>query len=87
VWARVPAELRDAAAVVGGILGAAELTGCVAYRTAEAFAADAARHLNDPSWFEGPVLYGFTIANAMALPFRACPGWMRFFAVPAEALE
>src|SRR5215471_13086409 len=56
VWARVPAELREAAGVVGGILGAAELTDCVAYRTAAAFAADAAHHLNDPSWFEGPVL-------------------------------
>ena len=84
VWARVPAELREAAAVVGGIIGAAELTGCVAYRTAEAFAADAARHLNEPSWFEGPVLYGFTVADATPLPFRAYPGWMRFFAVEAD---
>jgi hypothetical protein len=87
VWARVPAELREAAAVVGGIIGAAEVTGCLAYRTAEAFAADAGRHLNDPSWFEGPVLYGFLIANAQPLPFRACPGWMRFFAVPPEGIS
>src|SRR5438270_5636123 len=84
VWAQVPAELRAAAAVVGGIVGAAELTGCLAYRTAAAFALDVARHLNDASWFEGPVLYGFTIANPIVLPFRAYPGWMRFFQVPAE---
>ena len=84
VWARVPPELREAAEGVGGIIGAAELTGCLAYRTVAAFAADAELHLNDPSWFQGPVQYGFTIANPTALPFRAFPGWMRFFRVPAN---
>jgi hypothetical protein len=82
-WARLPPELQAAAAQVGGIIGAAELTDCVAYRSPAAFAADAARHLNDPSWFQGPVLYGFIIANPTPLPFRAFPGWMRFFVVEA----
>jgi hypothetical protein len=80
-WQLVPEELREEARQGGGIIGAAELTDCLAYRTAEAFAADCARHRNDPSWFEGPVLYGFRFVNAVVLPFRRYPGWMRFFEV------
>lgn len=88
VWALVPAELRQAAEIVGGIVGVAELTHCLAYRTAETFAAHRHLHLNDPSWFRGPVLYGFAFANPAVLPFRPYPGWMRFFRVavgPSEA--
>jgi uncharacterized protein (UPF0264 family) len=80
-WAHVPPELRDRARLLGGVLGVGELTGCVAYRSRDAFAADRARHLNDPSWFAPPALYGFTFANLSALPFHRCPGWMRFFEV------
>ena len=83
-WAWVPPELADAARLVGGIIGAAELTGCRTYRTPDAFAADAHLHLNDPSWFRPPALYGFTLAHAAVLPFRELPGWMRFFPVPDE---
>ena len=39
-WAYVPAELQETARLCGGILGAAELTGCVTYRTLEDFARD-----------------------------------------------
>ena len=84
VWALLPEELRDAAALVGGIVGAAELTACLPYRTEEAFAADRALHLNDPSWYEGPVLYGFVFTAATAVPFRRYAGWMRFFPVRDE---
>jgi hypothetical protein len=80
-WALVPAELREAAQLLGGLVGAAELTACLTYRTDEEFGADRERHLNDPSWFQGPVLYGFVFAGAAVLPFRRCPGWMRFFPV------
>jgi hypothetical protein len=83
-WAWVPSELREDARRVGGIIGVGELTGCLAYREAEAFAADANRHLNDPTWFRPPVLYGFTFVNLSPLPFRAYPGWMRFFPVHEE---
>jgi hypothetical protein len=83
-WDWVPPELADAARLVGGLVGAADLTGCVAYRSPAAFAADGHRHLNDPSWFRPPVLYGFTFAGAEATPFRRLPGWMRFFPVSAE---
>jgi uncharacterized protein (UPF0264 family) len=83
-WALVPPSLRAAAGLTGGIVGAGELTGCKTYRSRKAFAADQAAHLNDPSWFGGSPLYGFLFADLCALPFRACPGWMRFFPVPAE---
>ncbi len=80
-WAHVPQELERVARLVGGIVGAGDLVECRSYRSAEAFARDQAKHLNDPSWFEKPILYGFAFANLTALPFRACPGWMRFFPV------
>ncbi len=83
-WAKLPAELRQQAALVGGIVGVGELTGCIAYRNAEVFAADQQRHLNDPAWFREPVLYGFTFVNLTTLPFRKYPGWVKFFRVEAE---
>ncbi len=81
VWARVPAELLDAARLTGGIIGAGDILSCIRYRTAEAFVRDQDRHLNDPSWFEPRGLYGFTFANLTPLSFFAYPGWMRFFEV------
>ena len=80
-WAHVPPALLDTALLRGGLIGAGELTGCVAYRSLEAFRADQARHLNESSWFMPPVLYGFTFRALGVLPFRPCPGWMRFFPV------
>ena len=84
IWAQLPDALRDEARLVGGIIGSCELTGCLAYRTAAAFAADCPRHLNRAEWFRPPVLYGFTVAQATPLPFRPYPGWLRFFPVQAE---
>jgi hypothetical protein len=84
-WAHVTSrELQAAAEQFGGIVGAAELIDCLSYRTPEAFAADRPRHLNDPAWFKPPVLYGFAFAGMEPLPYRRLPGWMRFFAVPAD---
>jgi len=83
-WAHIdPPELKAVAELAGGIIGAADLTGCVDYRSQAAFAADQTKHLNDPTWFKPPVLYGFTFAAMEVLPFRRLPGWMRFFPVPA----
>jgi hypothetical protein len=84
-WALVPDELREAAQQVGGIIGAGELTDCLTYRTLEGFTADQARHLNDPAWFEPPVMYGFTFTQMAPVPFRRYSGWMRFFPVEDEA--
>jgi hypothetical protein len=80
----LPEELREKARLGGGIVGAGEIMGCVAYRTLEAFAADQEKHRNEPSWFEGPLLYGFVFANVVETPFCAYPGWMRFFPVEAQ---
>jgi hypothetical protein len=86
-WKHVPKELMEAAHLLGGIIGEADLTGCVMYRTLEAFTKDQPRHLNEPEWFDGSVLYGFTFAKAAVLPFRKFPGWMRFFPVPEEEFK
>jgi hypothetical protein len=80
-WAHVPEAVLPAARLLGGIVGAGDLVTCVAYRSLDDFAADQSRHLNELSWFEEPVLYGFVFANLEVLPFRRYPGWMRFFAV------
>jgi hypothetical protein len=80
-WALVPLELHEAARLTGGVIGAADLTGVVIYRSPKLFVADQKRHLNDPSWFQPPHLYGFVFANPRPLPFRPCPGNVRFFTV------
>jgi hypothetical protein len=80
-WELVPRRLLEQARLLGGIIGVADLIDCLSYRSVEAFAADRERHRNDPAWFSPPVLYGFVFANMNPLPFRAYPGWMRFFEV------
>jgi ASCH domain-containing protein len=80
-WKHVPKELEEAAHLLGGIIGEADLTGCLMYRSRETFVGDQARHLNEPDWFDGSILYGFTFDDASVLPFRKYPGWMRFFPV------
>jgi hypothetical protein len=86
-WALVPPELLDAARLVGGIIGAGELLDCLSYRSAELFARDQTRHLNELVWFEPQGLFGFVFDRLAPLPFHPCPGWMRFFDVklPAES--
>jgi len=80
-WALVPEKLREEAKLGGGIIGETELTDCKEYRSLDSFALDQRLHLNDPSWFEPPLLYGFTFAHTVQLPFRKCSGWFRFFPV------
>src|SRR5262249_16503989 len=83
-WSLVPAALLEEARLVGGLIGTCDLTGCIGYRTQQAFAADQKRHLNDPNWFRPPILYGFRMANPAATPFRKYPGWVRFFPIKDE---
>jgi ASCH domain len=80
-WAHVPPELLSLAKQGGGIIGEADLTGCVAYRHIDKFTDDQLRHLNAPAWYLGPVMFGFVFANPTVLPFRKYSGWMRFFSV------
>jgi hypothetical protein len=82
-WALVPPHLLAMARLSGGIIGAGEITTCRSYRSLKAFVADRARHLNAPAWFQAG-LYGFVFTNLTVLPFRAYPGWLRFFPVEDE---
>ena len=79
-WVTTP-ELRAAAGLRGGVVGVGELTGCVAYATAAAFAADAGRHLNAPDWYVEAGLFGLTFRDLRPVPFFAVPGNTFFFRV------
>lgn len=83
-WAMVPADLLPLAQLNGGIVGVAELSDCLTYSNLEDFVRDQERHLNDPSWFEPPTMYGFAFVGPRVLPFRKYPGWVRFFPVAAQ---
>src|SRR5947209_2557752 len=86
-WAHITTpELKAAAELVGGIIGAADLTGCLAYRMPEAFAADQSRHLNAPAWFKPPVLYDFTFGAIEELAFPAAAG-KRASSVPVRVSQ
>ena len=80
-WKHVPEPMRPLAQLQGGIIGAVELTECRRYADLAAFLVDQAAHYNEASWFEPPLLYGFTFVKAEVLPFQAYPGWFRFFQV------
>ena len=81
-WTRVTAAIRALAELRGGIIGEGDLVGCLSYDDAERFAGDRDRHLNDPSWFEPPILYGFSFRSLRVVAFRALAGNTRFFRVP-----
>lgn len=79
-WINSP-ELALAADLRGGIVGEASITGYRMYRTKKQFAADQDRHLNDPDWFQPPVMFGFEFRNARPLPFQPAKGQTKFFEV------
>jgi (5-formylfuran-3-yl)methyl phosphate synthase len=86
-WARLPRHCEDAARLGGGIVGEAELVECRVYKTREAFARDRLLHLNEPSWFQAPAMYGFVFADAKPLPFRRFTGSLYFFNVPSPPVR
>jgi hypothetical protein len=86
-WALVNTpELEALAALRGGVLGVVELTACLKYHTAEAFAAAAGQHRNAPSWFR-PGLHGFVFQNPRPIAYHACPGRTLFFTVEGIILS
>jgi hypothetical protein len=80
-WSHVTDEIRPTTQLLGGIIGVGEISDCLVYRTAEAFTADCGRHLNDPSWFREPALFGFVFVQLRPLPFQKVSGNVRFFRV------
>jgi hypothetical protein len=86
-WNLLPCELLGSACQVGGFVGAGQLIDCLSYRDRNAFALDQAKHLNDPSWFQEPIMYGFVFDELTVLPFRSYSGWMRFFEVEESILR
>jgi hypothetical protein len=82
-WRRLPDDLRDSAAQLGGIVGSVVLTGCVAYASRQAFAADRILHLNEADWFRPPTMYGFVLTDPAVEPFRPLLGNIKFFPVAA----
>ena len=86
-WAALDTpELTILAERRGGILGVAEMVGCVRYDTPESFAADGDRHFNAPDWFNPPRLYGFVFEGARPVRFEPWPGNTVFFSVPGYTL-
>jgi hypothetical protein len=83
----VPDDLKPLAQLTGGIIGSAELFGCLLYRTAGGFLSDATKHFNLPDWFVPPKMYGFQFRGAREEPFRACKGNVRFFRVDVPEAE
>lgn len=84
-WAKVPPHLLPSTELRGGIIGSARLVGVRDYHHFEDFARDISLHLNEPSWFERPPLFGFEFAEPLVLPFRPYSGWVRFFRI--EGIE
>jgi hypothetical protein len=88
-WALVAGDrnLRAATEVRGGVVGVSELTDCLTYATARAFAADRGRHLNEPAWYRPPRMYGFVLAEARPVAFVPCIGYTFFFTVHGVVLS
>jgi hypothetical protein len=80
-WKLVPKFLLAKTSMAGGIIGVAELTDCVTYESVETFEADRIFHLNEPSWYSPPCMFGFKFANAQFVPFRKMRGYVRFFSI------
>jgi hypothetical protein len=86
-WALVATpELRVLAECRGGLIGAAELTACVRYASAEEFAGATGAHRNNPDWYRPGGLYGFVFQNPGVIAYHACPGRTLFFTVEGITL-
>jgi ASCH domain len=83
-WAWLPDPLKPAAAIVGGLIGTVEITGCVPYSDVATFRTDRFLHFNDAAWFKPPMMYGFLLAHAKPVAFRPIIGNIKFFPVGPE---
>ena len=87
-WERIATpELQAAAELRGGLIGVANLVACKGYASARSFTADANLHLNEPSWFAPPRIYGFVLRDIRALDFYPYVGQTLFFRVDGYKLS
>lgn len=86
-WRLLSEEAASTAELRGGLIGAARLVTCKTYCNVETFTADQKLHLNEPSWFEQPMLYGFVFAEPRRIEFQRYSGWFRFFPVEVAAAQ
>lgn len=85
-WARITTpELKELAALRGGIIGIGEIAECRAYDTPAVFAADTELHLNAPDWFLPPRLHGFVFRDTRPTIFYPYTGQTMFFKVDGLA--
>ena len=78
--------MKELAALRGGIIGVANLSSCVRYRTADAFARTTDEHRNNPDWFKPGGLYGFVFQNLRPIAYHPYPGQTMFFTVSGVEL-
>ena len=83
-WIDTP-ELVAAAQLKGGVIGEATVFGCRMYGTKTVFANDRESHLNETSWFQPPLMYGFEFRNARPIQFTPVKGQTLFFTVKGFA--
>jgi ASCH domain len=86
-WQLVADDQRALAELIGGLIGTADLTSCIVYRTRQSFAEDARIHLNNSAWFKPPMMYGFTFHSATPRPCVPCRGSVRFFKVEVPEVK
>jgi len=81
-WSHVmtPA-VRTLTELRGGIVGLANLVDCHEYATRAAFVTDRLKHLNDPSWFRLPRLFGHQFEDVQIIPFSPYTGQTMYFSV------
>lgn len=80
-WQSLTAAARETTKLRGGIIARTQLLDCLAYRTAEQFAADQGRHRNAVDWYRSVGLYGFVFGPVRRIPFQSWKGNVRLFRV------
>lgn len=79
-WDLVSPQLLPWTELRGGIIGSLDLQEQRSYLTPHQFQSDHLQHHNNQAWFNPP-MFGFVFTNPNPLPFRRCPGQVRFFGV------
>jgi hypothetical protein len=86
-WIDTP-ELVASSSLLGGIMGMVNIVDCRVYSEPSQFTQDFSIHLNEPSWFLPPKMYGFVMEKPQPLPFTPLKGQTLFFSVnPSQVIN